>query len=84
MRRKIVCRELENEQIISGCPKTWLLKLQTSWSRWNGHQDVILCPPYVYLEMATDIAEDSVFSVGAQNMNENDTGAYTGEIRDLC
>jgi triosephosphate isomerase len=44
------------------------------------HQDVILCPPYVYLEMATDIAEDSVFSVGAQNMNENDTGAYTGEI----
>ena len=44
------------------------------------HQDVILCPPYVYLEMATDIAEDSVFSVGAQNMNENDSGAYTGEI----
>jgi triosephosphate isomerase len=46
----------------------------------TGHQDVILCPPYVYLEMATDIAEESVFSVGAQNMNENDTGAFTGEI----
>jgi triosephosphate isomerase len=46
----------------------------------TGHQDVILCPPYVYLEMATDIAEESVFSVGAQNMNENDAGAYTGEI----
>jgi len=46
----------------------------------TANQDVILCPPYVYLEMATDIAEDSVFSVGAQNMNENDTGAYTGEI----
>ncbi|MCX6243964.1 MAG: triose-phosphate isomerase [Bacteroidetes bacterium] len=46
----------------------------------TGHQDVILCPPYVYLEMATDIGEDSVFSVGAQNINENDSGAYTGEI----
>ena len=46
----------------------------------TSHQDVILCPPYVYLEMATDIAEDSVFSVGAQNINENDNGAYTGEI----
>jgi triosephosphate isomerase len=46
----------------------------------TGHQDVILCPPYVFLEMATDIAEESVFSVGAQNMNDNDTGAYTGEI----
>ena len=44
------------------------------------HMDVILCPPYVYLEMATDIAEESVFSVGAQNMNENDNGAFTGEI----
>ena len=46
----------------------------------TGHQDVILCPPYVYLEMATDIAEESVFSVGAQNLNENDSGAFTGEI----
>jgi triosephosphate isomerase len=44
------------------------------------HQDVIICPPYVYLEMATDIAEESVFSVGAQNINENDNGAFTGEI----
>ena len=44
------------------------------------HQDVIICPPYVYLEMATDIAEESVFSVGAQNMNENNNGAFTGEI----
>jgi len=46
----------------------------------TAHQNVILCPPYVYLEMATDIAEDSVFSVGSQNINENDEGAYTGEI----
>lgn len=46
----------------------------------TAHQDVILCPPYVYLEMATDIAEDSVFGIGAQNINENDSGAYTGEI----
>jgi triosephosphate isomerase (TIM) len=46
----------------------------------TARQDVILCPPYVYLEMATDVAEDSLFSVGAQNISENDTGAYTGEV----
>lgn len=46
----------------------------------TGQQDVILCPPSLYLEMATDIAEESVFSVGAQNMHENDAGAFTGEI----
>ena len=30
-----------------------------------GNNEVILCPPYPYLEMATDIAEDSDFKVGA-------------------
>jgi triosephosphate isomerase len=39
-----------------------------------------MCPPYVYLEMTTDIADESYFKVGAQNMNDNDSGAYTGEI----
>ena len=42
--------------------------------------EVILCPPYVYLELATDIAEDAPYSVGAQNINDHDMGAYTGEI----
>ncbi len=42
--------------------------------------EVILCPPFVYLEMATDIAEESKFRVGAQNMNDHDLGAFTGEI----
>ena len=44
------------------------------------NKKVILCPPYLYLEMATDIAEESVFSVGAQNMSDQESGAYTGEI----
>jgi triosephosphate isomerase len=30
--------------------------------------------------MATDIAQESVFSVGAQNMNDHDEGAFTGEV----
>jgi len=42
--------------------------------------EVILCPPFVYLEMATDIAEESKFGVGAQNMNDHEFGAFTGEI----
>jgi triosephosphate isomerase len=42
--------------------------------------EIVVCPPYVYLEMATDIAEESNIKVGAQNVNENDSGAFTGEI----
>ena len=41
---------------------------------------LIICPPFPYLEMCTDYANDSYFMVGAQNVNENESGAYTGEI----
>jgi triosephosphate isomerase len=41
---------------------------------------VILCPPAVYLEMATDHAFESEVFIGAQNMSNFESGAYTGEI----
>ena len=41
---------------------------------------VIVCPPYPYLEMAGDIAKESNFSVGAQNISPFESGAYTGEV----
>jgi triosephosphate isomerase len=44
---------------------------------------VVLCPPFVYLEMATDVAFESNFEVGAQNVYPADSGAYTGEISPL-
>ena len=43
--------------------------------------DIIVCPPYLYLELATDMADEfQYFYVGAQNVNENESGAYTGEV----
>ena len=42
--------------------------------------EVVVCPPSVYLEMASDFADESIFSVGAQNVSEFENGAYTGEI----
>ena len=42
--------------------------------------EIIICPPFLYLEMAADIAEESNFYVGAQNMATEEKGAYTGEI----
>jgi triosephosphate isomerase (TIM) len=44
------------------------------------NKEVIICPPFVYLELATDIGVDSKFEVGAQNMNDHESGAFTGEI----
>lgn len=41
---------------------------------------MIVCPPALYLEMATDYADESKLHVGAQNVSNHDSGAYTGEI----
>ena len=42
--------------------------------------DVIICPPFPYLELATDITENDKVFVGAQNVSSQESGAYTGEI----
>lgn len=41
---------------------------------------VVVCPPYPFLELATDIAQESEFMVGAQNLYPADSGAFTGEV----
>jgi triosephosphate isomerase len=40
---------------------------------------VIVCPPFPFLELATDVAEEVVLKVGAQNVSQFEGGAYTGE-----
>ncbi|MEJ2595015.1 MAG: triose-phosphate isomerase [bacterium] len=42
--------------------------------------EVLVCPPALYLEMATDYAEESLLHVGAQNVSQHAQGAFTGEI----
>ena len=43
-------------------------------------EQVIVCPPFPYLEMTSDYANDSYFLVGAQNVSDQEKGAYTGEV----
>ncbi len=45
-----------------------------------GKVEVVVCSPSPYLEMASDFASENQVFIGAQNVNENDFGAYTGEI----
>ncbi len=42
--------------------------------------EMVLCPPFLYLELFTDLAKESRFGVGAQNLYPEDQGAFTGEI----
>lgn len=42
--------------------------------------DVIVCPPFPYLELVSDVSEDGDFFTGAQNVSKFENGAYTGEV----
>jgi triosephosphate isomerase len=42
--------------------------------------DLVICPPYTALATVLEVARESPVLVGAQNMHEEDAGAYTGEI----
>ncbi len=42
--------------------------------------DIVLCPPFTALESVSKSILESDFRLGAQNMSENNFGAFTGEI----
>ncbi|EWH10206.1 Triosephosphate isomerase [Catenovulum agarivorans DS-2] len=42
--------------------------------------DLIICPPATYLQMGNSMLESSGVHLGAQNVNQNLAGAYTGEL----
>ena len=42
--------------------------------------DVVVCPPFTALSEVSKAVLDSSLKLGAQNMSENNFGAYTGEI----
>ena len=44
------------------------------------HTEILICPPSLYLELATDYTIDLPIRIGAQNASEHSFGAYTGEI----
>jgi triosephosphate isomerase len=42
--------------------------------------EIVICPPFPYLELATDITENESVFIGAQNVSNQESGAFTGEI----
>jgi triosephosphate isomerase len=48
--------------------------------RWPEDVDVVVAPPFTSLKMISEIAKDSYLGVAAQNVHQEEKGAYTGEI----
>ncbi|MBU1190491.1 MAG: triose-phosphate isomerase [Gammaproteobacteria bacterium] len=41
---------------------------------------VAVCPPYVYIAKVADLAKGTKLAVGAQDINDQESGAHTGEV----
>ena len=46
----------------------------------NTENEVVICVPYTDLFYALNMAQDTNIKIGAQNMNAEESGAYTGEV----
>ena len=51
-------------------------------AQWCGQDvaEMVVFPPYVHLTQVMNAAQSSAVAVGAQNVCQYDTGAYTGEV----
>ncbi|MBR4218582.1 MAG: triose-phosphate isomerase [Bacteroidales bacterium] len=57
-----------------------IINIAESLEKLTLETEVVMCPPFPYLELATDHAEENDFHAGAQNCSEYEKGAYTGEV----
>jgi len=60
------------EDLISGLTEGLTFELR--------NVQVIICPPFTSLSLASTLVEAGPLHLGAQNMHSEDEGAYTGEI----
>ena len=81
MRRKIVAGNWKMNKTLKESKK--LIKdLRKEVKHLHLDKDirVIIAPPFVNLQKASKMLKDSKIKVAAQNMNQNESGAFTGEV----
>lgn len=80
MRKKIVAGNWKMNKDFQDAEDLMFEIVDELTEKGSGETEVIVCPPAVYLEMSSDIAAENGFLVGAQNLSQWESGAYTGEI----
>lgn len=78
MRRSLVAGNWK----MNGTPEgvTELLRGVLEGASDASQTEIVVCPPYVFLSAVARQLADSAVALGAQNVCDQDEGAYTGEI----
>ncbi len=78
MRRQLICANWKmNHTLQDGIE--FFKKIKSS-DMENSQTDVIVFPSFPLIQPLTQYAEKTGISIGGQNINENEKGAYTGEV----
>jgi triosephosphate isomerase (TIM) len=79
MRKKIIAGNWKMYNDLDATAKL-INELKDGVSKSDLKADVIVCPPFTSLSLASSLLKDSTIKLGAQNMHFEDQGAFTGEI----
>ena len=79
MRRPIIMANWKSNGSISQA-KDLCEKIAKNYSKYNPKADVVVCVPFPYISYVQSVISSSGIKVGAQNLSQYGSGAYTGEI----
>jgi len=79
MRRKVIAGNWKMNNDLTGS-KDLINKLVQELKNEKYNCEVIICPPFTSLAEAGNLLKGSSIILGAQNMHEEESGAFTGEI----
>ncbi len=79
MRKKVIAGNWKMNNDLTET-QNLISKLTSALSSEKINCDIIICPPFTSLSEANSLLKGTAVKLGAQNMNENDSGAFTGEI----
>jgi len=79
LRRTIIAGNWKMNMLASGV-KAYADELMPLIPGFNEWCDTVVCTPFVLLQAAVCIFEGTGVGVGAQNLSQFDSGAYTGEV----
>jgi triosephosphate isomerase len=79
MRKIVIAGNWKMNNDLNGS-KDLINKLVDRLKKEKYNCDVIICPPFTSLSQAGDLLKGSSIMLGAQNMHEEESGAFTGEV----
>ena len=79
MRRSLVAGNWKMNGSVA-MTKDLLTELKEGIDRSMPDVDILVCPPFLYIPLAAQMLSGTTISVGGQNLDVHEPGAYTGEI----